>query len=86
VLGTSDIFAAGLSLSSIDGLDGGNGTAPGFISVTAGQTIAITASGTVFCCDTASSPAEQLPTALILIPSRLFRRLLQQYLLIMISS
>jgi hypothetical protein len=57
--GTSDIFAAGLS--SIPTGDGGNGTAPGYISVTAGETIKITASGTVFCCDTAPTPGGTSP-------------------------
>jgi hypothetical protein len=55
VSGMSDIFAAGLS--TIPGTDtsgnvGGNGTAPPFITVVGGQTLVITATGTVNCCDT----------------------------------
>lgn len=52
--GTADIFAAGLS--TIPSGDGGNGTAPVFLSVVAGQTITITATGTVFCCEGSSTP------------------------------
>jgi hypothetical protein len=46
--GTADIFAAGLG--AVPGSAGGGGTLPPSISVTPGEILSITASGTVFCC------------------------------------
>jgi hypothetical protein len=48
VAGTADIFAAGLGVAPNS--TGGGGTLPPSISVTAGEILSITASGTVFCC------------------------------------
>jgi hypothetical protein len=56
---SSDIFAAGLSsvpASDTAGNPGGNGTLPVFLNVTGGETITLTATGLVNCCDTASFP------------------------------
>lgn len=46
--GTADIFASGLAVPPSS--DHGGGTLPPSISVTAGEVLSITASGTVFCC------------------------------------
>src|SRR5712675_566605 len=54
VLGTDDIFAAGLA--AVPPSNGGGGTLPPSIAVTPGQTLSITASGTVFCCVGGSQP------------------------------
>jgi hypothetical protein len=60
----SDIFAAGVT--SIPGTDyagnvGGNGMAPFAYAVTPGETLDITATGQVNCCDTASTPGVSGP-------------------------
>jgi hypothetical protein len=71
VSGMSDIFAAGLA--SIPGTDtsgnvGGNGTAPPFITVAGGQTLVITATGTVNCCDTVLTPGASGPNGFAINP------------------
>ena len=53
--GTADIFAAGLG--SAPGSTGGGGTLPPSISVTPGEVLSITASGTVFCCVGSLTPS-----------------------------
>ncbi|MGH7011037.1 MAG: PEPxxWA-CTERM sorting domain-containing protein [Caulobacteraceae bacterium] len=48
VLGTDDIFAAGLSSAPLS--TGGGGTLPSYITVTPSETLYITATGQVQCC------------------------------------
>ncbi len=48
VLGTDDIFAAGLATAPLSA--GGGGTLPSSIAVVAGQTIHVNATGTISCC------------------------------------
>jgi hypothetical protein len=59
VLGSSDIFAADVSsipTSDTAGNVGGNGSSPVFITVVGGETITLTATGLVQCCDTSPTP------------------------------
>jgi hypothetical protein len=57
VLGTDDIFAAGLStVPSSDPGGLGGGTLPPSVAVFAGEQLLITASGQVFCCVGSSTP------------------------------
>lgn len=64
VSGMSDIFAAGVG--SIPGSDyagnpNGNGDAPVAFAVTPGETLQISATGQVYCCDTAPTPGVSGP-------------------------
>jgi hypothetical protein len=57
VLGTDDIFAAGLSsVPPSDPAGTGGGTLPSSVAVFAGEQLLITASGEVFCCVGRSTP------------------------------
>jgi hypothetical protein len=58
VQGTDDIFAAGLSQGTLDtaGSPSGGGTIPQELNVSGGQNLIITASGSIFCCDSGSTP------------------------------
>jgi hypothetical protein len=65
VSGSADIFAAGLT-TPIPGTDtsgnpGGNGSAPPSVAVVSGQTLVITATGIVNCCDTSPTPGTTGP-------------------------
>lgn len=55
VLGTDDIFAAGLGAPPAS--TGGGGTLPSFVTVTPGEQLFISASGTVECCVGSSTPS-----------------------------
>lgn len=54
VNGTDDIFAAGLGAAPAS--VSGGGTLPSFINVVAGETLTISATGLVNCCDTSGTP------------------------------
>lgn len=57
--GDADIFAAGLS--SPPALPNGGGSLPPWIAVTGGETLTITATGLVNCCDTSGTPGPSGP-------------------------